>query len=261
MLISDRNGQLYDYFFIGLHLLLRKSYLQHHYVIAFCICVDYLTEALKATSSTTALESLNLQKDRHLRQIEVIRNRKSKQHVEMKCDKPHVDTNETILNEKPANGVAEKTSDIMSERLYTTMEQCDTLLCYLEGRTVELNASEARFHKHLKPFYQSGVKIQKDDKQIIEELRVHNESLQNHILSLLQEREQFKTEVDRLRSKNEKLSQDLAHHKDRWITKSPDNLYLNEPGLQLDSLDLPPLEMPKFDFDILSGTHDRDSLN
>lgn len=173
----------------------------------------------------------------------------------MKCDKPHVDTNETILNEKPANGVAEKTPDIMSERLYTTMEQCDTLLCYLEGRT------EARFHKHHKPFYQSGVKIQKDDKQIIEELRVHNESLQNHILSLLQEREQFKAEVDRLRSKNEKLSQDLARHNDRWVTNSSDPLYLNDPGLQLDSLDLPPLEMPKFDFDLLSGTHDRDSLN
>ena len=230
---SDRNVQLYDYFF----------------------CVDYLTEALTATSSTAALESLNLQKDRHLRQIEIIRDRKSKQHVEAKCDKPHTDSKETTVNEKPTNGVAEKTPAIMSERLYTTMEQCDTLLCYLEGRT------EARFRKNHKPLYQLGVKIQKDEQQIIEELRVHNESLQNHILSLLKEREQFKIEVDRLRSENERLCRDRARLDSRWVTSSSHPLYLNEPGLQLGSLELPPLEMPKFDFDVLSGTHDRDSLN
>lgn len=215
------------------------------------------------TSSAKALESLNLQKDYHLRQIEIIHSRRPKQD-EVVGNRLCLDFKErkSAVNaeDKPQNGDN-------AERLYQTMEQCDNLLDFLESRTGEGVVSGGRFRSLQGAAYQSGIKIQKDEKQIIEELRLHNESLQGHVLTLLQECETSKDEIDRLRSENRQLRHDVTRHdvtrhgRDQWMMTSTEvqqQRFLDD-ELQIDlrSLELPPLEMPKFDFDLIAVNYDR----
>lgn len=212
------------------------------------------------TSSVKALESLNLQNDYHLRQIEIIHSRRPRQDevtatrlcLDLKRGKADVNAEDKLQNGDNA------------ERLYQTMEQCDNLLDFLESRTGE---GVSGFRSHQGAAYQSGIKIQKDEKQIIEELRLHNESLQGHVLTLLQECETSKDEIERLRSENRQLRHDVTRHdvtchdRDHWMMTSTEvkQRFLDD-ELQIDlrSLELPPLEMPKFDFDLIAGNYDRD---
>lgn len=212
--------------------------------------------AIEATSSATALESLVLQKAFHLRQIELIRKRKPK-NIEMQGNHLRTDGE----GKKAVSGGDEKPpqTEDAAERLYQTMEQCDSLLCYLNQRT---KTSEKGFHLgNIPKPYHSAIKIKKDDKEVIEELRLHNESLRTHILSLLQECDMLKAESERMHSENKRLKQDLARRHDyrtstlSYETKSHFN---NQLHLDLGSLELPPLEIPKFDFDLLAGNNDTD---
>lgn len=111
--------------------------------------------------------------------------------------------------------------------------------------------------------YQSAMKVEKDDDTVIEELQMHNESLRTHVMSMEDENKWLQRQVEEserrgqlLRNKLHQINANAAAASGgaggfqvNWRTE---NDAKNSPLAA--ALDLPPLEMPHFDFDWLSTT-------
>lgn len=117
----------------------------------------------------------------------------------------------------------------------------------------------------------------KSDTVIIEELRVHNDALRAHILDLLNEAEEYqrqedytRREMDYLRGDNRRLKERLHRLENNApgasgspLATTSDTFYSFPVGMALNldnlpSLELPPLEVPKFDFNTLKPNGDWD---
>ncbi len=212
------------------------------------------------TSVASAVESLQLQKQRHMSEILITKHKQ--RCAEMKR------ANDTALRTSPQGEAAKEPGEALDTGdVYRTMEECDSLLAFLRDR------ASGRFNeedKDIQPTKRPGVKAPKDDKTIIEELRVHNDALRGHILELLRENEGYYTELLALRKENAELHAQLHgdqagdlhqetnepsallvestdSEKSEKYFPNPDRIDINI----LPTMELPPLEMPKFDFDSL----------
>ena len=199
------------------------------------------------TSSTGALESIALQRDHHLRQKDIIRDRQTREeaYAEARRQRTAIVAAEDV--DRP------EISDAASRfNVYRTIEDCDTLLHFLNDR--KTGTGNDHIDNRFIASYTVGIKVDKDDRTIIEELRVHNEMLQEQILQLLQEvedeRRKNRAEVDVLLADNRNLRQEVARLK--GCSEATGNPWTSSEPFDA-GLDLPPLEMPKFDFDVLNA--------
>ncbi len=231
---------------------------------ARAIFVELLTEALAQTTVHAAVESLKLQKERHLREIPIIKHKKRWQ--EMQSAAPALSPSSAAqadITTDTLDGTTGAASEMNEElSVYRTMQECDSLLKFLKNRQTGQNAET-----HPPSALRTGVKTPKDDKTIIEELRMHNEALRGHILELLRENEGYWKELQLLRQENVKLhlkseSVDLDGTVDESSTlaestesEKSEKYYPNPHRMDINDLpgmELPPLEMPTFDFDSLN---------
>ena len=181
-----------------------------------------------------------------------------------KSPEPEVGNIKTgTANEKPY--VADEVDGQLS--VFRTMEECDSLLSFLKnraaGRYMENTIYPETFQNKTMI---GGIKNRKDDKTIIEELRMHNDALRTHILELLRENEGYYKELQTLRKENVELhkSRNNGGKRDSFLTESTDSeksekYYPNPHRIDINdlpSLELPPLEMPTFDFNSLNKLSD-----
>ena len=158
------------------------------------------------TSVTGALESLELQKQRHQSEISVIRHKQRCEEMKKTSTSPPFrspsrpeETNHAGFTSKKMGTVDELDGH---SSVYRTMEECDSLLAFLRNRSSGRNIDQNAMYVEKPHGKIGGIKNPKDDKTIIEELRVHNEALRSHILELLRENEGYYKELQSLRKEN-----------------------------------------------------------
>lgn len=224
---------------------------------------------MQLTASTHALESLRLQHQYHIKQQDFIRGRQRRaemaqlQGVNQRSaearEKTSPLTSQTLQPEDGVNRVKATSStpeQLAEERIlsdadnylaYRTMAETDSLLQYLANRHYG-NYSLKDLNKHkenslrqktMDEIIAEAVKSPKEEKTIIEELRIHNEELRKHISIILKELETCEAEKSQLAHKLEQYEHAQALYLDN----------VDAEEFNLPSLDLPPLEMPHFDFE------------
>jgi hypothetical protein len=223
---------------------------------------EYLEEALSTTSKQNALESIKLQRESHLKEQNVIRMKKQKAALvekarlkeQQKLAKGRTPSQESVDD---TDGKVYEEEQYMT-MLYTTMAETDSLLQFMGNQTHRTPSAYQKLIKNLsssEELARSGSKVPKDDKQIIEELRIHNVDLRKHLERTLQELDCSQKECqklhDRLKRSEDKPLSDSSEGSDTFCAvRSSDMLE------DLPSLELPPLEMPKFDFQAFKDFED-----
>ena len=242
---------------------------------------------MRTTHTQTALQSLTLQRENHLKQELIISQKQrhsqlaQKKQVQKKTRPSSYPSDQTdggsALNHDMTSAFAAMTTARATMRpdmetvdeaglIYRTMDECDSLLQLLNHRASEMkspakptnpqtdttreNTSQAKLTGS------NGIKIPKDDKVVIQELRVHNGALQNHIVELLKECEYQQRQLAHYRRENDELKERLNQIQKPFMEESTDSekYYPIPVGMNvhdLPSLELPPLEMPEFDFSTL----------
>ena len=220
-----------------------------------------------------ALESLSLQRERHLKEEAVIRHKQRchqmvNKYSQYRQERPRSKTplqeeseGATLTNGEISINQLASTITTVDENLlvYRTMEECDSLLQFLKNRTATAGkpeppkASKYTSSQNKKQLFQSGTKIPIDDQLIIEELRMHNDALREHILELLTECDLKDLQANQYKKENEKLVERLRKLESQMSESNESEKCYPLPSRMsvddLPSMELPPLEMPTFDFD------------
>ena len=204
------------------------------------------------TQCQPALESLQLQHQHHLRQQDLLqekqicaektllwqnrsRNTVSQASQTQAVPQPRDEDEDDV--DAAADDVFLRND---GDDLKKTLTETDSLLNFLALRKQSLSLAYQR-DTQPKPEF---VKVPKDDKTVIEELRIHNDELRRCIRQLLEEVEELRRE-----------SRDLGSQADGGRAEM-------DPGAgggQFLSLDLPPLEMPPLNLDIWKDFKDQDT--
>ncbi len=244
--------------------------------------MDSITDLLEKSESlshaSSAKESVRLQRQRHLAQVDIV---KQKQEYAALFKTTIMPRSPGEAGHHMTNQNAGTIEDVDGDTaVFKTMEECDSLLAFLRNRA----AMQGRNVNQ-----PAGTKAPKHEATIIEELRMHNDALRAHILDLLQENEELRMHLNSVQRDETKKSHSKSPPEDLQYPKRnpespegnlPVNLALLEEEIQnsvlmaesseseksekyyphpdrmdinnLPSLQLPPLEMPKFDFDSLN---------
>ncbi|XP_023218927.1 nuclear receptor-binding factor 2-like [Centruroides sculpturatus] len=234
---------------------------------------DLLKEALLQTNSEKAKESLELQLNYHVRQQAVVRHRQHQYETILKAKETLSNQINTGAISNAANVESPRSLKIGIETaIYRTMAENDSLLQVLmyrpstNGDKIVENMNDSKDTTNLSDIAQSAVKMPKDDKMIIEELRMNNCELRNLVQQLITELEQENRNSEQLREENEKLHKmiddlqrmninNCMRHLPVHITVDSNSPYMFSPVTELspggsmrDLPTLPPLDLPTFDF-------------
>lgn len=161
----------------------------------FTVFPEYLQEAMKICQCAKAIESLSLQHDSHKKAENIINSRRG----ENNCLKEKLEKDsETIMEAKPTNIEQPHSSDSWTEELqaaiYKTINTQDSLLQFLFQDSMPSVIQQSKDE-----MVKSAIKIPKNDKMIIEELRTNNEELKKMMKSMIEEIEMCKKENVQLR--------------------------------------------------------------
>ncbi|XP_053396306.1 nuclear receptor-binding factor 2-like isoform X2 [Mercenaria mercenaria] len=229
---------------------------------------EYLLEAMQQTKYSTALDSLQLQHAHHLKQTDKLYDRQRralmlqiKQNKLQLCHQStqtyiqgpvvpaSTESSSTFQNSPPGTSPQhlvemhsgmENPSPLDEDSIYRTLTEQDSLIGLLLRRKQNLSGNTS-FHSGVpveRVFYSKsgeanqGNKVEKET----EDLRFHNEDLRKHVQQLLKEVEDVKKENKLLKEKLEGTQPIFSDVGDCDIHLIPD---------------LPPLEMPQFDLDLL----------
>jgi len=218
---------------------------------------EYLSElTIIKLSSTEALKSILLQQDYHRRQIEIIQDKLqsvilfSQQEKFSATVEDQLEHNNCALNRAVCGGP------------YETMDnRHDTMLQYVLSK-VPIGASDAVDNECLV----KAIKIQKDDKTVIEEQQLTINNLRIHIQELRCEADQLKANLAEERNKvcllqclNDQLNAKVARYE---AARGKDDAEQDSKCASMlednsgTSIDLPPLEVPKFDFELVPAVQE-----
>lgn len=182
---------------------------------------ELLLQAMKLTTVNKALESLKLQHDYHIKQKDIVRVKK----IQFEIQKKIIDYRKQKMTlEKKASLNSERKEQDLQWAIFRTMEEADSLLGMLVMRDDELLETEGSTKSESEVII--GKKIPKDDCTVIEELRTLNTQLRSLITQLLSQLDASERQVETLRAR-------LRAYEDDYPNPLPE---------------LPPLEMPQFDF-------------
>lgn len=231
---------------------------------------EFILEAMQQTKVKTALESLQLQHAHHLKQTEQLFDRQRRaQLLQIKQNKlqhshqttqthlqgPVVQANfgdqSNSFQTTPMD--QNETSPLDDDSIYKTLTEHDSLLGLLIRRRQNLDCNKS-FHSGVPVerihYSNEGTKsIQKNKKeQETKDLHGQNEDLRKHVQQLLKEVDELKKDKKRL--------------EDRVRENPSAKLFTDVGGSEPELIpDLPPLEMPQFDFDILEYESKRSADN
>ncbi|XP_041364662.1 nuclear receptor-binding factor 2-like [Gigantopelta aegis] len=197
---------------------------------------EHLLEAMLQTHCQHALESLRLQHQHHLRQQDILQEKQICVEKTLLWQNRSRNTvsqaSQTQGAHQPSQNDVDADADLFlradGEELYKTLTETDSLLNFLALRKQSLSLAYQR-DTQPKPEF---VKIPKDDKTVIEELRIHNDELRRCIRQLLEEVEDLRKENRVLPSQMDKKEQS------------------GQIGEEFLTFDLPPLEMPTLNLDM-----------
>lgn len=230
---------------------------------------EFLLEAMQATRYTQALESLRLQHAHHLKQTDKLYDRHRRaQLLQIKtnrrqyCDK----SSQTLLQGPVSQALSEHSmpntstpapeisavpsweqSHPLEDSIYHTLTENDSLIGMLLRRKQNMSA------ELLHPMH-SGVPVERvvfsrgvaDRRKENEDLKFHNEDLRKHVKSLMKE-------LDGLQRENRKL-------KEKFVTR--ETIFSDVGQSELETIpDLPPLEMPTFDFNLTDDMENSDECD
>lgn len=240
---------------------------------------ELILEAMQQTTCGTAKESLKLQHAHHLKQTDQLFDRQRRAQIlqikQTKSQFIHQSTQTLIQGpvisanvdqsdphtfrlsqDQVASENIESISPLDDDPTYRTLTEQDSLIGLLIRRTQNADGP------NLKSLH-SGVPIERvfyskpnisevnSEKNQLEELRCLNEDLQKHIKQLLQE-------VDELKRGNKKLQDKISHLESGNMYSQ--SIFSEVGGSGIDTIpDLPPLEMPTFDLDLLERKDKKDS--
>lgn len=243
---------------------------------------------MKMTSSTESLQSMELQKDHHIRQTEIVRLRQRQAEMRNQSVKG-MDVSGRWSKDFPHGVPSEDLLDVVDMNTETgaalrTIQECDSLLAFLNNRHSLDYKSYEQARSMKPPSAQTPLAKRhigpKDSAQIIEELRIHNDALRRHILDCLHDQDALEAELAHARDQNARLRErvrqlegkdmDESEAGNTNISSNPSRRQMMTQSMEADleyepatlrmnlddlaSMDLPPLEMPKFDMDALTLT-------
>ncbi|KAL4231975.1 factor 2 [Mactra antiquata] len=227
---------------------------------------EFMLEAMQQTRYGPALESLKLQHAHHLKQTDRLYDRQRRAHMlQIKLNKlqhsnqstqtllqgPVVPVSSEISHQPAAtsmslqqsndanNSLSDVTSPLDEDSIYRTLTENDSLIGLLLRRRQNLDSdNSASFHSGVPVERVFSATVREDVKQLggqvateTEDLKAHNDDLRKHVQHLLKELDDIKKENKELKDKYE-----------------GSKTLFSEPCL---IPDLPPLEMPQFDVDLL----------
>lgn len=210
---------------------------------------EYILNAMVKATSNQAKDSLQLQHRHHFRQQDIIRQKMKQSKVEelKKAETLHT----AAAGAAPCSSDSPKTDseNIDPATFYRTVDESDTLIQFLIKRNRSQNSQLKIPLCPVSPVEGATgmTKLPKDDKQLIEELRMHNEDLRKHVYNLLKEVENYQEENEALRLKVEKLEKELSGVHCEKRTPNEFERFVDEA--------LPPLETPDFNFEGLNMRH------
>ncbi|XP_022246609.1 nuclear receptor-binding factor 2-like isoform X1 [Limulus polyphemus] len=238
---------------------------------------DLLDDALKQTSSDKARESLVLQRDFHFRQKAVVQYKQNQQDATKKAAenlKADVARLKTANEEEPPGEQHPLNSENIQLAIFRTMAENDSLLQFLIQPNVTTNSETVNSDcvmesKSYDSIIRGAIKTPKDDKTLIEELRVNNEELKKLVQQLIGKLEKASQENQNLRVTIEDLQRKIVGQGSRTLQLMADRnspyqfspISDSSPGGGLRELPaLAPLEIPNFDFTLLRSEAARQSL-
>lgn len=206
------------------------------------------------TQVAEAIKSITLQREHNLRQMDIVRMKQQEarthhcfSNTSANCSTNYLDSSQSTLQHDDYDGV------------YRTMHECDSLLQFLtERHSIDPAVTAASENAHRSP---------KDDSTIIEELRLHNSALRQHIVDLLRDIETQGSDLEHYKMENARLHA-RVHDVERRakMSDSADSEFeyslpqaVRMKLADFSSLELPPLEMPKFDLAILKTNNSESS--
>ncbi|XP_074640877.1 uncharacterized protein LOC141898716 isoform X2 [Tubulanus polymorphus] len=222
-----------------------------------------LLQAIDATTTKSVLESLTLQHKNHLKQQEIIllKQKQQEQALKLKAkklkdDKRQQKKNEMIQQEEKDKKYTDDT-ELNNYLIYRTMTETDSLLQFIsnQGHVIgsEQIKSDALLNRATQESFTAAMKQPKCDQVIIEELRIHNEEL----CKLLKK---YITKFEYVENENRLLKAKLTKYETMTASTLTEEEYSAIPGgmhiADDETLDLPPLDTPKFDFDAFKDFDD-----
>ncbi|CAH1784781.1 unnamed protein product, partial [Owenia fusiformis] len=225
---------------------------------------EFLELALKTTSDNKARESIELQCDHHCRQQQLLRDKSNRLKMAERLNQMKRNASDNTIHPKDSVDESNDETDgvTYNQYIYKDLEETDSLLQFLQTRALaqaqgdRLPSIETHTKRTKDEIIQSAVKSPKTESEIIEELHINNQSLRGQVLELLKELEEKDKEVTRLQNENSALRKRTNDKEDKDSDSEKENFY--SMPLNLDDLpslpELPPLEMPTFDFDTVSAS-------
>ena len=240
------------------------------------LAAKYFEDAMNTTSTSRALESLQLQREYHLRQLQIVELKKTQLFIFKKALEnkrkimAHMKEKILVCDQK---GQEPKT---LQTAIYRTMQEADSLfelLVHRGGVGNDEQMSHDKDSEDIAPTPQLvGSKHPKEDRVVIEELHTLNHQLRSLVNALMIQLDESERENKALRLRISELENKLIRSEEsntlnggpiglQVITDSTgDNFspFVLSPISQLspdaaDTRELPalaPLEMPKFDFNM-----------
>lgn len=235
-----------------------------------------MDEAFQITNVPKAIESIKLQRDFHLKHIELIRLKKQQyEKYKLAVEQQRI-KNADIHEQRTVKNRIETTCDLQIA-IYKTLEESDSLIETLnsnrssgkklsaDGDNSSLNESKTTVCIENVGEVKMGIKKLKSENCVVDELHTLNHQLHILVYNLVSRMDESNYEMEKLservklleKEKNIKSTQSSTEVKD---TNGPANP--NERGkgrrssftgeerkiILPDSSDLPPLELPEFDY-------------
>ncbi|KAJ1526335.1 hypothetical protein ONE63_009484 [Megalurothrips usitatus] len=242
------------------------------------LAAKFIDDAITVTSTPRALESLNLQKEFHLRQLQIVELKKA----QLRVLKEAIETKRKMIahmREKNRDGEQKgQEPKNLQTAIYKTMQEADSLLIELLGgatsdeptaKVTNQDTSDQDSTPTLNPL---GSKHPKEDRVVIEELHTLNNQLRDLINALMIQLDESERENKALRVRIVELESELVRSNQahdsagepvglQVITDSTGgnfSPFVLSPVSQLspdgaEPRELPPLaplEMPKFDYNL-----------
>ncbi|KAK6617448.1 hypothetical protein RUM43_014457 [Polyplax serrata] len=215
----------------------------------------YLTESLDITDNDKAKESIALQKEYHLKQKDFLRLKKLQYQAYKEVIRVRKEAMSRVMKAKDLNG---KENDELSLQnvICRTIEEADSLLDILINKDSKLPNLEGNGKDPSGDV--KGTILPKDDKTIIEELRIVNYQLRtliNELMAKLTASEKevvtLKKRVAELEAENCRLEPSFAsasEYSSPFVFSPEDEM---PPKTKTELPALPPLEVPNFDLSVL----------
>lgn len=229
------------------------------------LAAQSLSESINLTDNEKAKQSIELQKEYHLKQKDFLRLKKTQYHAYKEALRVQKEAMSRVMKVRGGTGKqsgSETEGVTLQKAIYRTIEEADSLLELLvhreEGERFDNDTNQETKTESLNQTINLGSKQPKDDHTVIEELRIVNYQLRSLITELMSQLTASEKEVTTLKQRISELEVENKKLKPESIAASAySSPFVFSPADELApevTSELPvlaPLEMPNFDLSVL----------